>query len=46
MFKSLSYKFANILVNNVIIDNNDFEIHRYISTIILMYSLINLIFQL
>lgn len=29
MFKRLSYKFANILVNNEIIESDDFEIYRY-----------------
>ncbi|MGL4914320.1 MAG: accessory gene regulator ArgB-like protein [Romboutsia sp.] len=29
MIKSLSYKFTNILVNNDIIENEDFEIYRY-----------------
>lgn len=29
MFKGLSYKFVNILVNNKIIENEDFEIYRY-----------------
>lgn len=29
MFKSLSYKFANLLVKNEVIENEDFEIYRY-----------------
>ena len=29
MFKRLSYKFANILVNNEIVESEDFEIYRY-----------------
>lgn len=29
MFKNLSYKFADILVNNEVIENEDFEIYRY-----------------
>ncbi len=29
MFKSLSYKFANILIRNEVIENEDFEIYRY-----------------
>lgn len=29
MFKDLSYKFANILIRNEIIENEDFEIYRY-----------------
>lgn len=29
MFKSLSYKFTNILVKNKVIENEDFEIYRY-----------------
>lgn len=29
MFKSLSHKFANILVENKVIENGDFEIYRY-----------------
>ena len=29
MFKSLSYKFANILVRNEVIEDEDFEIYRY-----------------
>ncbi|MDK2587396.1 accessory gene regulator B family protein [Romboutsia sedimentorum] len=29
MFKSLSYKFANILIKNNIIENEDLEIYRY-----------------
>ena len=29
MFKKLSYKFANLLVKNKVIENYDFEIYRY-----------------
>lgn len=29
MFKNLSYKFANLLIKNKVIENDDFEIYRY-----------------
>lgn len=29
MFKSLSYRLTDVLINNKIIENEDFEIHRY-----------------
>ena len=28
MFKNLSYKFANLLIKNKVIENDDFEIYR------------------
>lgn len=39
--KNLSYKFANILVKNDIIENDDFEIYRY-GFEVLLYFLLNI----
>ncbi|MDX5701746.1 accessory gene regulator B family protein, partial [Clostridioides difficile] len=41
MFKSLSYKFANILVRNEVIEDEDFEIYRY-GFETLVYFIINI----
>ncbi|MEG1132114.1 MAG: accessory gene regulator B family protein [Romboutsia sp.] len=45
MFKSLSYKFANILVNNKVIESEDFEIYRYGSET-LIYFIVNVLVAL
>lgn len=45
MFKSLSYKFVNILVKNEIIENEDFEIYRY-GFETLIYFIVNVLVAL
>lgn len=45
MFKSLSYKFTNILVKNKVIENEYFEIHRY-GFESLIYFIVNILVAL
>jgi len=45
MFKSLPYKFANILVENEIIESDDFEIYRY-GFETLIYFVVNILVAL
>ncbi|MBZ0746082.1 accessory gene regulator B family protein, partial [Clostridioides difficile] len=45
MFKRLSYKFANILVNNEIVESEDFEIYRY-GFETLIYFIVNILVAL
>lgn len=45
MFKSLSYKFANLLVKNEVIENEDFEIYRY-GFETLIYFIVNILVAL
>lgn len=45
MFKSLAYKFANILVNNEVITTEDFEIYRY-GFETLIYFIVNVLVAL
>lgn len=45
MFKRLSYKFANILINNEVIENDDFEIYRY-GFETLIYFIVNILVAL
>lgn len=42
MFKRLLYKFVNILVNNEIVESEDFEIYRY-GFEILIYFIVNIL---
>lgn len=45
MIKSLSYKFTNLLVNNEIIENEEFEIYRY-GFETLIYFIVNILVAL
>lgn len=45
MFKSLSYKFANLLIKNEVIESEDFEIYRY-GFETLIYFIVNILVAL